>query len=108
MVWANAIPTGTWQASFDYLKTIGMNMLEVEDVTDLAIQARDEDAPRADKYVEDCLNRFIGFKIPVLGARRRQQAKEGLRNFFRSPGTRLYENMKDRSDTYKVVLMQKV
>ena len=107
LVWANAIPTDTWQASFDYLKTIGMNLLEVEDITDLAIQARNEDAPRADKYVEDCLNRFIGFKIPVLGERRRKQAQEGLRNFFRSPGTRLYENMKDRSDTYKVVLMQK-
>ncbi len=107
LVWGNAIPTGTWQASFDYLKTIGMNLLEVEDVTDLAIQARDEDAPRANKYVEDCLNRFVGFKIPVLGTRRRKEAQAALKNFFRSPETRLYENMKDRSDTYKVALMQK-
>ncbi|HEX7413814.1 MAG TPA: class I SAM-dependent methyltransferase [Bacteroidia bacterium] len=107
LVWGNAIPTATWQASFDYLKTIGMNLLEVEDVTELAIQARDEDAPRANKYVEDCLDRFIGFRIPVLGARRRREAGAALKNFFRSPGTRLYENMKDRSDTYKVVLMQK-
>ena len=108
LVWANAIPSGTWQPSFDYLSSIGMKLLEVEDVTELAIQARDEDAPRANKYVEDCLNRFVGFKIPVWGARRRMQAQEGLKNFFRSPGTRLYENMKNRSDTYNVILMQKV
>jgi hypothetical protein len=30
-----------------------------------------------------------------------------MKNFYRNPGTKLYTNMKDGTDTYKVVLFQK-
>lgn len=31
-----------------------------------------------------------------------------MKNFARDPGTRLFEDMRSRGDTYKVVLAQKV
>ena len=42
-----------------------------------------------------------------LGAKKRAQAELGLKNFGRNPGTRLYENMRDGTDSYRVVLVQK-
>ncbi|HVY48544.1 MAG TPA: class I SAM-dependent methyltransferase [Minicystis sp.] len=107
LVWGNAIPKSTWEPCFAFLDKIGMELVEVRDVTANAIQARDEDAGRVDAYVEQCLDAFVGFKIPVLGARRRKEARAAMTNFYRQPGTRLYENMKDGTDTYNVVLLRK-
>ncbi len=108
LVWGNAIPATTWKASFDYLKSIGMNVIEVRDVTEEAIQARNEDELRANKYVTLCLQKLWAFKIPLLGAKKRKEAEMALKNFYRNPGTRLYENMKNRTDTYQVALIQKI
>ena len=58
-------------------------------------------------YVEQCLEKFVGFRIPVLGRRKRALAEVALKNFSRSPRTRLYENMVDGTDTYRVTLFQK-
>lgn len=107
LVWGNAIPDSTWKPCFDYLESIGMKMIEVRDVTKEAIQARDEDEARVEAYVEQALDAFHGFKIPVLGRRKRAEAGAAMKNFYRNPGTRLYDNMKDGTDTYKVVCFQK-
>ncbi|MBK8256627.1 MAG: class I SAM-dependent methyltransferase [Polyangiaceae bacterium] len=107
LVWGNAIPDSTWQPCFDLLKDIGMKQIEVRDVTAEAVKARDEDAGRVDAYVEQCLDRFYGFRIPVLGEKRRAEARLALYNFYRNPGTNLYENMRNGTDSYKVVLFQK-
>jgi ubiquinone/menaquinone biosynthesis C-methylase UbiE len=106
-VWGNAIPDDTWQPCFDHLASLGIKKVEERDVTLEAIQARDEDAGRADAYVEQCVEKFWGFRIPHLGQKRRFDAEIALKNFFRQPGTNLYERMVDRTDTYKVVLLQK-
>ena len=107
LTWGNAIPDVTWQPCFDFLKSIGMKQVEVRDVTKEAVLARDLDAGRADAYVRHVLDKFPAFRIPVVGAKKRLEAKLAMENFYRNPGTNLYQNMVDRTDTYKVVLFQK-
>jgi len=43
----------------------------------------------------------------VLGKKRRVQAELAMKNFYRNPGTRLYDDMATGADTYKVALFQK-
>jgi ubiquinone/menaquinone biosynthesis C-methylase UbiE len=107
LVWANAIPDSTWHLCFDFLESIGMKKVEVHDVTDHAIAARDQDKARADEYVEHVLNRMWGFRIPSFGSKKRLQARQAMLNFYRNPGTRLYDRMVERVDTYKVACFQK-
>jgi len=107
LVWGNAIPEPTWKPCFDYLDSIGVKQLETRDVTAEAVAARDQDQPRVEAFVNHCLNSFWGFRIPVLGRMRRHEAERAMKNFYRNPGTRLYENMKDGTDTYRVSCFQK-
>jgi predicted SAM-dependent methyltransferase len=108
LVWGNAIPDSTWDPCFEYLESIGMKRVDVHDVTDHAVRARDEDEARMEAYVAQMLERFHwGFRIPVVGAKRRVEAEVALKNFARHPGTNLYQNMVTRTDTYRVGLFQK-
>ncbi len=107
LVWGNAIPDSTWKPCFDYLESIGMKMIEVRDVTKEAVIARDLDKERVKVFIEDMLDSFWGFRIPVLGKKKRLEAELALKNFYRDPGTNLYENMKNGTDSYKVVLFKK-
>jgi ubiquinone/menaquinone biosynthesis C-methylase UbiE len=106
MVWGNAIPASTWGPSIDYLSSIGIKLVEECDVTKEAIQARDEDKARIDTYAAQCIEAFHGFKIPLLGKKKIQEADWALKNFARNPGTRLYDNMVEGIDAYKCVLLQ--
>ncbi len=108
LVWGNAIPTPTWKACFDYLDTIGLKQTEVRDVTKEAVAARDQDEPRVEAFVNHCLDSFWAFSIPYLGPKRRHEAERAVKNFYRNPGTRLYTNMKDGTDSYMVSCFQKV
>jgi ubiquinone/menaquinone biosynthesis C-methylase UbiE len=107
LVWGNAIPDETWQPCFEYLESIGMKMVEVRDVTKEAVGARDQDDARVNAYVDQCIERFPAFRIPALGKKRRVEAELAMKNFYRNPGTRLYRNMTDGTDTYKVGAFQK-
>ncbi|MDP3273796.1 MAG: class I SAM-dependent methyltransferase [Deltaproteobacteria bacterium] len=107
IVWGNAIPDPTWKACYAYLESIGFAVREECDVTEEAVRARDEDKRRIDVYVDQCMEAFPAFRIPVLGARKRAEAEVALKNFARNPNTRLYQNMVDGTDTYKVVLLEK-
>ncbi len=106
-VWGNAIPDRTWEPCFAYLESVGMKKVRVHDVTTDAVRARDLDKARVQVYVDQALGKFHGFKIPVLGKKRRRQAELALKNFYRDPGTRLYEKMTDGTDSYRVALFQK-
>jgi SAM-dependent methyltransferase len=108
LVWGNAIPDSTWKPCFDFLESLGMKQVEVCDVTEEAILARDQDKRRADSYVDEVLGHMWGFRIPIYGKRRRVEARQAMLNFFRNPGTRLYDTMTTRTDTYKVVCFQKM
>jgi SAM-dependent methyltransferase len=107
LVWGNAIPDSTWQPCFDFLESIGMKQVEICDVTLDAIAARDQDRRRAEDYVDQVLTRLWGFRVPRYGAQKRIEARQAMLNFYRNPGTRLYDTMIDREDTYKVVCFQK-
>ena len=107
LVWGNAIPDSTWQPCFDYLESIGIQLVEQCDVTKEAVSARDEDKARIDAYVEQCIDTFFAFRVPYLGSKRRREAELALKNFSRNPGTRLYQNMCDGTDSYRVVILQK-
>jgi ubiquinone/menaquinone biosynthesis C-methylase UbiE len=107
MVWGNAIPDNTWQPCFDALEETGLELVEEHDVTEEAIAARDQDEARINAYVDACIERFRAFRIPVFGNMKRGEAEIALKNFSRHPGTRLYENMVDRTDTYRVALLRK-
>lgn len=107
LVWGNAIPDSTWQPCFEFLESLGMVKAAERDVTSEAVQARDEDEGRVEAYVQQCLNKFHGFKIPVFGVKKRNEARQAMRNFYRDPGTNLYRNMTDGTDTYRVVAFQK-
>ncbi|MGO9711629.1 MAG: class I SAM-dependent methyltransferase [Polyangiaceae bacterium] len=107
LVWGNAIPDSTWQPCFEFLESIGMKQVEVCDVTKEAIAARDEDKRRADDYVDEVLRRMWGFRIPRWGTKKRVEARQAMLNFYRNPGTRLYDTMTTRTDTYKVACFQK-
>ncbi|MBT3221052.1 MAG: class I SAM-dependent methyltransferase [Proteobacteria bacterium] len=108
LVWGNAIPTSTWQPCLDYLESIGMKLVEIRDVTKEAVIARDEDLPRVEAFVTKAVDKFHGFRIPFFGRQKRREAQLALYNFYRHPGTRLYDNMVDGTDSYKVVLLQRV
>jgi SAM-dependent methyltransferase len=107
LVWGNAIPDSTWKPCFDVLEALGMKQIEVRDVTKEAVIARDEDKRRVDLYVDAATRTFHGFRLPGIGNKRRQEAELAMKNFYRNPGTKLYTNMKDGTDSYKVVLFQK-
>jgi ubiquinone/menaquinone biosynthesis C-methylase UbiE len=107
MVWGNAIPDSTWKPCFDCLESLGLKLVEVCDVTREAVLARDLDKSRVDTFIEQCISRYVGFRIPALGQARRREARLAMANFYRNPGTNLYQNMIDGRDTYKVALFQK-
>jgi ubiquinone/menaquinone biosynthesis C-methylase UbiE len=107
LTWGNAIPASTWAPCFEVLRSLGFVEVEVRDVTREAVTARDQDEVRINSYVEQCLARFLGFRFPVLGAQKRLQAAQALKNFSRNPRTNLYDNMLNGTDSYKVVLFRK-
>ena len=43
----------------------------------------------------------------MLDAKRSREAERALKNFYRHPGANLYDNMVNRTDTYRVALYQK-
>jgi hypothetical protein len=107
LVWGNAIPESTWKPCFEVLESVGLKVAEVRDVTQEAILARDLDKARAEAFVQSCLSTYHAFRIPFLGGKKRLEAEAAIKNFYRHPGTNLYQNMQNRTDTYKVVMAQK-
>jgi len=107
LVWGNAIPDATWQPCFDYLESIGMKVLEVRDVTKAALAARELDKARVQAFVDQCIDRFHCFKIPVVGPKKRLEAKMAMENFYRNPGTNMHATMENGTDSYRVVLVEK-
>lgn len=108
LTWGNAIPDAAWKPAFDFMQSVGIEVLEVRDVNAEAIRARELDRARIDAYVEQALDRFVAFKLPLFGKRKRSEAALAMKNLCRHPGTRLYEDMRSRSDTYRVVLGRRV
>jgi hypothetical protein len=82
-------------------------VVDVRDVTNDAIRARDLDAARIESYIDQALDKFFAFHVPVYGSRKKLDAALAMKNLCRHPGTQLYEDMRSRADTYRVVLAQR-
>lgn len=107
LTWGNAIPDKAWQPSFDFMESIGIEIVEVADVNEEGVRARHLDQARIQAYCDQALAKFPAFRIPVYGPRKKSEAELAMKNFARDPGTRLFEDMRTRADTYKVVLARK-
>jgi hypothetical protein len=107
LTWGNAIPDAAWEPAFAFMRSIGLEVLEVKDVNAEAVRARELDRPRIDAYIEQALDRFFAFNVPVYGKRKRLEAALAMKNLCRHPGTRLYDDLRTRSDTYRVVLARR-
>ena len=108
LVWGNVIPNSTWKPCFELLESLGMKPIEIKDVTPEAITARDEDRVRVDAYVRQAIEKFPAFKIPVIGAPKALEAELAMKNFYRNPGTNLYQEMVIGTDSYKVLWQKSI
>lgn len=99
-VWGNALPTSVWNTAAEYLPTIGFENCGELNHTKGAIVARDEDEVRVNMYVEYLLSQFPVMKIPFFGTRCHHVSDMLIKNFYRHPGTALYEKMETGYDSY--------
>jgi SAM-dependent methyltransferase len=90
-VWGNAIPTSIVHGAIQYLQNdLKMKRLEIHDVTDNAVQARDDDYSRAIDFFRQGKEVYLGLSIfPQCS----WMINRLIMNFYRQPGTALYKRM---------------
>lgn len=99
-VWGNALPTYVWNMAAEYLPKIGFEECGTLNHTKGAIQARDEDEERVNMYLDHLIDGFPVFKVPFFGPRCDHVSNMLVKNFYRHPGTALYEKMVTGYDSY--------
>lgn len=99
-VWGNALPTSVWNSAEEYLPKIGFESCGSLNHTKGAIVARDEDKERVEMYIDYLLGQFPVMKFPFLGPRCHFVSDMLIKNFYRHPGTALYEKMETGYDSY--------
>ena len=106
-LWGNAIPTQIWNLVIEYLETKNVELIENYDYTEGAIKARNLDKERVELYCDAIYRKLLCTKVPKLGKNFRNKTEIMLKNFYRHPGTNLYNTMVNRTDTYKHLVFQK-
>ena len=106
-LWGNAIPDPIWNLVTHHLIIKNIKLIHKYDYTENAIKARDLDTERVNLYCDSIYNNALVYKIPILGENMRNKTEIMLKNFFRHPGTNLYNNMVSRTDTYYHLVFQK-
>jgi len=104
--WGNAIPDTTWKPCIKYLSS-KMKLISSKDYTKEAILARDLDAERVELYIKAIKDNLWISKIPGT-SHFINKTMLLLKNFYRHPGTELYNNMVSGRDTYKQHVFHKV
>ena len=101
-VWGNALPTKVWFDAYPYLENaLGFSSCGRFNHTASAIVARDEDEPRVNLYVDQAMDSFPVLRMPFgPGKKCRHVCDRLLKNFYRHPGTDLYERMVSGHDSY--------
>lgn len=105
-VWGNALPTKVWGDATEYLTANGFTACGSKNVTDRAILARDEDTDRVNGFLEQLLDAYPVFGVPVVGAPCRSTIEVMVKNFYRHPGTDLYQRMTVGDDSYMNLCFQ--
>ena len=98
-VWGNALFTHTWNdIIYNHLpKQLGFTSCGINNVTSGAIKAREEDEKRVKGYWEEITSRFMSLKYY---AKCNHYVKQLLLNFYRHPGTNLFNTMVNGTDSY--------
>jgi len=99
-IWGNALPTKVWGDGSTYLQANGFEDCGSNNHTHRAIVARDEDTDRVDSFLNQLLDGYPVFKTPVVGAPCRHSLDRMIKNFYRHPGTDLYQRMVVGADSY--------
>lgn len=99
-VWGNALYTHVWKDGADYLQANGFSECGIFNHTARAIEARDQDYDRVELYVRQLLDMYPVFNLPIVGAPCRGVVNDLVKNFYRHPGTHLYNTMVDGTDSY--------
>jgi len=110
-VWGNALPAGVWGEGAAYLQTVHQfESCGSVDLTDAAIEARDQDAGRVELFMQQLLNTYpvLSPAFPLVGQGCRNTLEMLIKNFFRHPGTDLYERMVVRADSYMNLCHRKI
>jgi len=99
-IWGNALPTKVWGDGTNYLQANGFETCGANNYTGRAIVARDEDTERVDLFMDQLLNSYLVFNAPLVGAPCRHAVDRLVKNFYRHPGTDLYQRMVVGADSY--------
>lgn len=98
--WGNAMPTDVWWQAEAYLPTVGFETVMQANNTKGAVVARDEDHARCDAVMDAIYEHHHAFKLPVFGQPCWEVVDKLIRNFYRVPGTALYDKMVQGYDSY--------
>jgi len=107
-VWGNALPTHVWHKGKTHLEKMGFVPCGERNHTLGAVKARQEDSKRVDMFVDSVINNFPVMKIPIIGEKCASVSALLIKNFYRHPGTQLYEKMVVGYDSYMQLCFQKV
>lgn len=99
-VWGNALPTKVWGDGSRHLQANGFEDCGSNNHTARAIEARDQDTDRVNSFMDQMLDGYPVFNTPVVGAPCRHTIDRLVKNFYRHPGTDLYERMVVGADSY--------
>jgi len=106
-LWGNALPTPVWVAAPPHVSAHGFNLLLNENVTKGAVEARDLDAPRVNAFVESLRQKYFVFRWLGHDSTCAKTSEMLVKNFYRHPGTALYNTMVTGHDTYARHIYQK-
>jgi SAM-dependent methyltransferase len=99
-IWGNALPTKVWGDGTRYLQENGFGTCGSTNITDRAILARDEDVGRVNSFLKQLLDAYPIFSAPIVGTPCRDTIEILIKNFYRHPGTDLYQRMEVGADSY--------
>jgi len=106
-VWGNALPTHVWHKGSTVLQEMGFVPCGERNHTAGAVKARQEDAKRVDMFVQSVLDHFPVQSVPYFGPKCGVVTSLLIKNFYRHPGTQLYEKMVVGYDSYMHLCFQK-
>lgn len=105
-VWGNALPTKVWGDATEYLTANGFTTCGEANYTGRAIEARDQDVERVETFLTQMLDAYPVFNTPIVGAPCRLTIEMLVKNFYRHPGTDLYQRMTVGDDSYMNLCFQ--
>ena len=99
-IWGNALPTYVWNAAPAFVTGRGFSLVLNENVTKGAIIARDLDAPRVNAFWDAWSDSMLVSKIFGTTSLCGRTLEMLVKNFYRHPGTALYNTMVTGHDSY--------